>query len=102
MSWRSAFTSDSGPVNAAAPRTYALASDALGSPLACAGVAGARPAESSDRYKEGQSLNRVRGVGAVHGSAVRCKADARHYSAFVELHIEQGPLLEKSKLKLAW
>jgi ureidoglycolate amidohydrolase len=42
----------------------------------------------------GQTLEHVRQKADVHGDLKSVRLDSGHYGAFVELHIEQGPLLE--------
>jgi ureidoglycolate amidohydrolase len=44
---------------------------------------------------EGNSLEEVRGKAGFGGSLDEVKLPADYYKAFVELHIEQGPLLER-------
>jgi len=43
--------------------------------------------------KEGQSLDVVRSAAGVHGDLHGVKLPSNYYKAFLELHIEQGPLL---------
>ena len=45
--------------------------------------------------KDGQTLEQVRNGASFHGDLATVKLPANYYSAFVELHIEQGPLLER-------
>ncbi|MCU1243110.1 MAG: N-carbamoyl-L-amino acid hydrolase [Candidatus Acidoferrum typicum] len=47
-----------------------------------------------------QTLEQVRQKANIHGDLESVRLDPGHYSAFVELHIEQGPLLEHSHLPL--
>ena len=70
----------------------------LGSRLLC----GSRDATAGDalRDKEGKSLNDVRTGAGFHGDLSSVRLQAGHYSAFVELHIEQGPLLERAGIPL--
>ena len=46
----------------------------------------------------GQSLREVRERGGFRGSLADVRLGAGHYSAWLELHIEQGPLLERAGL----
>lgn len=61
-------------------------------------LAGALDESAGDRLRDpdGRSLNEVRAEAGFHGalSGVRLREGA--YAAFVELHIEQGPLLERN------
>ena len=50
--------------------------------------------------KEGLSLEEVRQSAGFRGRLEEVKLPAGYYKAFVELHIEQGPLLEKQKVPL--
>ena len=50
--------------------------------------------------KEGLSLEEVRQSAGFRGRLEEVKLLAGYYKAFVELHIEQGPLLEKQKVPL--
>jgi len=50
--------------------------------------------------KEGTSLEEVRRRAGYSGSLEQVKLGNGHYKAFVELHIEQGPLLEQQKVPL--
>ncbi len=52
------------------------------------------------RDREGQSLEKVRAVAGFRGSLEEVPLSAGYYSAFVELHIEQGPILEREKIML--
>lgn len=47
--------------------------------------------------RDGVTLDQVRSAAGFSGSLDSVKIDPGHYSAFVELHIEQGPLLEKNE-----
>lgn len=47
--------------------------------------------------KDGLSLDEVRSKAGVRGSLSKVKLPTDYYAAFVELHIEQGPLLEREK-----
>lgn len=59
------------------------------------------PAVAS-RYKdrEGVSLDDARSAAGFQGALSSVRLPAAHYSAFVEMHIEQGPLLEQHKTAL--
>jgi ureidoglycolate amidohydrolase len=50
--------------------------------------------------KDGASLEQVRRSAGFHGELETVKLPAGHYTAFVELHIEQGPLLEQKQIPL--
>ena len=50
--------------------------------------------------KEGTSLEDVRRNAGYHGSLEGVKLPGGYYKAFVELHIEQGPLLEQQRIPL--
>ena len=43
----------------------------------------------------GQTLNELRAAAGFSGTIESVRLDAGHYAGFVELHIEQGPLLER-------
>ena len=70
----------------------------LGSRL-LAGVLDASAGESL-KDKEGLSLNQARSAAHFTGPLSAVKLPSDYYSAFVELHIEQGPLLEKKQLEI--
>lgn len=70
----------------------------LGSRL-LAGVLDAAAGESL-KDKEGLSLNQARAAAHFTGSLFTVKLPNGYYSAFVELHIEQGPILEKKQLEI--
>jgi ureidoglycolate amidohydrolase len=48
----------------------------------------------------GQTLERVRQTADMRGDLESVPLDSGHYSAFIELHIEQGPLLEHAHVPL--
>ncbi len=48
----------------------------------------------------GQNLDAVRQSAGFNGSLADVKLKPGHYSAFAELHIEQGPLLERANLDI--
>lgn len=50
--------------------------------------------------KEGQTLNEIRRAAGFAGPLAEVALSPGHYSAFVELHIEQGPLLERKQLEI--
>ncbi len=52
------------------------------------------------RDVNGESLEEVRRSAGFEGDLRSVKLAAGHYHAFVELHIEQGPLLEREKIQL--
>ncbi len=49
---------------------------------------------------DGNRLEQVRANAGFHGDLGAVKLPASHYAAFVELHIEQGPLLEQQGLPI--
>ena len=61
-------------------------------------LAGVLPVERAEKLKDraGVSLEDLRKGAGFAGTVESVKLAAGHYSAFVELHIEQGPLLEAS------
>ena len=50
--------------------------------------------------REGQSLDEVRTAAGFRDSLEDIALNAGYYSAFIELHIEQGPTLERDKIAL--
>ncbi|MGB7726847.1 MAG: M20 family metallo-hydrolase [Candidatus Acidiferrum sp.] len=50
--------------------------------------------------KQGASLEEVRQAAGLTGKLEEVQLPAGYYKAFVELHIEQGPLLERQKIPL--
>src|SRR5271170_5365560 len=50
--------------------------------------------------KEGTSLEEVRQTAGLKGHLEEVELQCGYYKAFVELHIEQGPLLERQKIPL--
>jgi ureidoglycolate amidohydrolase len=50
--------------------------------------------------KDGQSLEEVRTRAGVRGELETVKLPAAYYRAFIELHIEQGPILERERIAL--
>jgi ureidoglycolate amidohydrolase len=57
-------------------------------------------AGSTLRGKDGLTLNEARAAGGFSGSLESVRLKPGHYAAFVELHIEQGPLLEQRGIPL--
>jgi N-carbamoyl-L-amino-acid hydrolase len=49
---------------------------------------------------DGKTLEEVRAAAGFHGSLAGVALQSGYYSAFVELHIEQGPLLERRNVPL--
>lgn len=52
------------------------------------------------RDGDGRSIDEVRSVAGLSGELDGVKLPSGYYKAFVELHIEQGPLLERQKIPL--
>ena len=52
------------------------------------------------RDDEGRGLEELRAAAGFSGDLASVQLPAGHYHAFVELHIEQGPLLERDKIDL--
>jgi ureidoglycolate amidohydrolase len=50
--------------------------------------------------KDGQSLDVVRSSAGVHGDLNAVELPGGYYKAFLELHIEQGPVLERERIPL--
>src|SRR6202051_3414601 len=50
--------------------------------------------------KDGASIEQIRRAAGFRGELETVKLPAGHYQAFVELHIEQGPLLEQKQIPL--
>ncbi|HTG30380.1 MAG TPA: M20 family metallo-hydrolase [Methylomirabilota bacterium] len=50
--------------------------------------------------KDGASIEQIRRAAGFRGELETVKLPAGHYQAFVELHIEQGPLLEQKHIPL--
>src|SRR5271155_3961939 len=55
-------------------------------------------ADTSLKDSEGNTLAQLRAAAGFHGSLDQVRLRDGYYAAFVELHIEQGPLLEKEGL----
>ncbi len=52
------------------------------------------------RDRDGESVNEVRRKAGINGNLQDVKLPSGYYKAFVELHIEQGPLLERAQTSL--
>jgi ureidoglycolate amidohydrolase len=65
-------------------------------------LAGALPADAAKKLvdKEGLSLDQVRSNAGYNAPLAEVKLSPGYYKAFVELHIEQGPLLEQKQIPL--
>jgi ureidoglycolate amidohydrolase len=50
--------------------------------------------------KDGESVDQVRQKAGLEGALEDVKLPSGYYKAFVELHIEQGPLLERARIPL--
>ena len=50
--------------------------------------------------KNGESLEQIRTAAGFRGDLKTVKLSTGHYQAFIELHIEQGPLLEQKQIPL--
>jgi len=50
--------------------------------------------------KDNSSIEQIRSAAGFHGELETVKLPVGYYEAFVELHIEQGPLLEQEKISL--
>jgi ureidoglycolate amidohydrolase len=50
--------------------------------------------------KDGASLDKVRKSAGFHGELKDVRLPSNYYKAFVELHIEQGPVLEREQIPL--
>jgi N-carbamoyl-L-amino-acid hydrolase len=59
-----------------------------------------RLALSRLRDGEGKTLDELRGQAGFSGDLTSVKLPTDYYSAFVELHIEQGPLLERADIPI--
>jgi ureidoglycolate amidohydrolase len=56
--------------------------------------------ETEPTAREGLTLQQVRESAGFHGDLAGVKLPADYYGAWVELHIEQGPLLERDDIQL--
>jgi ureidoglycolate amidohydrolase len=65
-------------------------------------LSGTLSAEAAAKLKggDGESVDEVRKKAGFSGNLHDVKLNADYYKAFVELHIEQGPLLERAKTSL--
>jgi ureidoglycolate amidohydrolase len=65
-------------------------------------LSGTLTAAAASRLKDstGQALDQIRRNAGMGGELDSVELPADHYSAFVELHIEQGPLLEQAGIPL--
>jgi len=65
-------------------------------------LAGSLDASAGERLrdKQGRTLNQVRAEAGFTGTLDSVRLAPGYYSAFIELHIEQGPLLEKEGVPL--
>jgi N-carbamoyl-L-amino-acid hydrolase len=70
----------------------------LGSRLLSGSLSPEQAARLKDR--DGRTLEEVRRQGGCAGSLGEVRLPADHYAAFVELHIEQGPLLEREGVSI--
>jgi N-carbamoyl-L-amino-acid hydrolase len=58
------------------------------------------PDEARDLEDDGESLDEVRKKAGFSGNLEDLRLAANYYSGFIELHIEQGPLLEEQNISL--
>ena len=65
-------------------------------------LSGTLSAEAAAKLKDrdGESVDEARRKAGFHGNLQEVKLPKGYYKAFVELHIEQGPLLERAKISL--
>jgi N-carbamoyl-L-amino-acid hydrolase len=70
----------------------------LGSRLLSGNLSSQKAARLKDR--DGKNLEFWRMVGGCKGKLDSVKLPKNYYSAFVELHIEQGPILEREKISI--
>src|SRR3989441_1230361 len=70
----------------------------LGSRLLSGTLSAEAAAKLNDR--DGESVDEVRRKAGFSGNLQDVKLATAYYKAFVELHIEQGPLLERAKISL--
>src|SRR3984893_6986698 len=65
-------------------------------------LSGSLPPDAAKKItdKDGASIEEVRHAAGFQGQLETVKLPAGHYEAFVELHIEQGPLLEQKQIPL--
>ncbi|MBV8072522.1 MAG: M20 family metallo-hydrolase [Acidobacteriaceae bacterium] len=62
-------------------------------------LSGALDAEKAGQLRDqaGSTLDEVRKAAGFHGSLSNVRLTTNHHAAFIELHIEQGPILEQSR-----
>ncbi len=70
----------------------------LGSRMLIGGLGNDADARLKD--PEGQTLAQLRAAAGFHGSLDNVRLQDGYYAGFVELHIEQGPILEKEALAI--
>jgi ureidoglycolate amidohydrolase len=65
-------------------------------------LSGTMPADQARELRDqgGSSLDEARQAAGLHGPLESVKLPHGYYKAFVELHIEQGPLLERQQIPL--
>jgi ureidoglycolate amidohydrolase len=65
-------------------------------------LSGTLPLEAAKRLKDGpgESIDEVRRKAGMRGELDGVKLPSGYYKAFVELHIEQGPILERQQIAL--
>src|ERR1700741_1128441 len=65
-------------------------------------LSGTLAADAAGRLKnnDGESVDEVRRKAGFHGNLQDVKLPRGYYKGFVELHIEQGPLLERAQISL--
>lgn len=65
-------------------------------------LSGTLPAEAAAKLtdRDGQTVNEVRRGAGFHGNLQDVELAKGYYKAFVEMHIEQGPLLERAQTPL--
>jgi ureidoglycolate amidohydrolase len=65
-------------------------------------LSGTLPAEVASQLvdKDGANLEKVRSTAGLAGRVEEVRLPRDYYKAFVELHIEQGPVLEREKIPL--
>jgi len=65
-------------------------------------LAGSLDASVDEKLRDqgGKTLKRVRSEAGFGADLIQVRIPGGHYSSFVELHIEQGPILEREKLSI--
>jgi ureidoglycolate amidohydrolase len=65
-------------------------------------LSGSLSADAAKKFKDknGESIEQIRTAAGFQGDLETVKLPTGHYQAFVELHIEQGPLLEQKQIPL--